>query len=262
MNQSTDKREMALITGASSGIGAALARNLAARGYDLVLTARREDRLQALKTELAATGRRIEVIPEDLGAPGGAESLIRRIEALGLTITFLANNAGFGIHGNFVDHTPERIAQMLQLNIFALTTLTWHFARAMRSRGHGRILQVGSIGAYQPTPYYAPYAATKAYVLLFSEALNYELRGTGVTCTTINPGVTDTEFHDVAEHPKTGLAGMTRMSAESVAGIGINAALRGQAVVTPGLLNKLTALMTKLIPRSVATYFAGLLMRD
>lgn len=262
MNQSNDKREIALITGASSGIGTEFARQLAARGYDLVLTARREDRLQALKTELVATGRRVEVIPEDLGAPGGAESLIRRVEALGWPITFLANNAGFGLHGKFVDHSPERVAPMIQLNIVAVTTLTWHFARSMSSRGHGRILQVGSIGAYQPTPYYASYAATKGYVLLFSEALNYELRGTGVTVTTINPGVTDTEFHDVAEHPKKGLVGMTRMSARAVAGIGINAALRGQAVVTPGLINKLTALATKLVPRSVATYLAGALMRD
>lgn len=262
MNQSNDKREIALITGASSGIGVEMARQLAARGYDLVLTARREDRLQTLKTELAATGRRVEVIPEDLGAHGGADALIRRVEALGWPITFLANNAGFGLHGDFLSHTPERIAQMIELNIVAVTKLSWHFARAMRSRGQGRILQVASIGAYQPTPYYASYAGTKVYVLFFSEAMNRELRGTGVTVTTLNPGMTETEFHDVAEHPKKGLIALTRMSASSVARIGINAALRGQAVVTPGLINKLTALTTKLIPRSLATILAGILMRD
>lgn len=262
MNQGHDKRETALITGASSGIGTDFARQLAARGYDLVLTARRGDRLAALKTELASSGRRIEIITEDLGAVGGAEALIGKVEALGTPITFLVNNAGFGIHGDFTDHSAERVHQMLQLNIVSLTMLTWHFARLMRQRGHGRILQVGSVGAYQPTPYYAPYAGTKAYVLFLSEAVNYELRGTGVTVTTLNPGVTETEFHDVAEHPKTGFIGSTRMTARAVANIGIDAALRGKAVVTPGIINKIAALSTKLVPRSVATFLAGLMMRN
>ncbi len=261
MNKTNDQREIALITGASSGIGTDFARLLAARGYDLVLTARRTDRLQALKTELAATGRRVEVIPEDLGVAGGAESLIQKVEALGWPISFLVNNAGFGLHGDFTDNPPDRVLQMLHLNIVGLTTLTGHFARLMRGRGHGRILQVASVAAYQPTPYYAAYAGTKAYVLFLSEALNFELRGSGVTVTTLNPGVTETEFHDVAEHPKTGFIGSTRMTAKAVAEIGINAALRGQAVITPGIINKIAGLATKLVPRSVATFLAGLMMR-
>lgn len=263
MTKVPDQRQLALITGASSGMGTEFARLLAARGYDLLLTARRADRLLALQTELTAAARvQVEVVPEDLGVPGGAESLIKRVEALGRPVDFVINNAGFGVHGDLLDNDAQRVAQMLQLNLVALTTLTWHFGRAMRARGSGRVLQVSSIAAYQPTPYYAAYAATKAYVLFLSEAANHELRGSGVTVTTLCPGMTETEFHDVAEHPKTGLIAWTRMTAREVAEIGIRSALRGRAVVTPGLLNKLTGLSAKLVPRSWATALAALLMRN
>jgi short-subunit dehydrogenase len=258
-----DKREIALITGASSGIGTEFARDLAARGYDLVLTARREDRLLALQKELMAAGRtQVDVVPEDLGAPDGAASLIRRVEALGRPVSFLVNNAGFGVHGDFLDGGSERIAQMLQLNLVALTTLTWHFGRAMKTRGNGRVLQVSSVGAFQPTPYYAAYSATKAYVLFLSEAVNSELRGSGVTVTTLCPGLTETEFHEVAAHPKSGPITWTAMTAQQVARIGVRGALRGRAVVTPGLMNKIAGLSVKLLPRSWATAMAGLMMRN
>ena len=262
MNPANDKREIALITGASSGIGIEVARELAARGYDLVVTARREDRLLALKKELEAAGRtRVEVLAEDLGAPGGAEALIQRVEALGWPISFLVNNAGFGVHGDFLDHKAERINQMLQLNVAALTTLTWHFGRAMRTRGQGRVLQVSSVGAYQPTPCYAPYAATKAYILFLSEALNNELRGTGVTITTLCPGLTKTEFQEVAVHTVSAGIMMTAMTAQEVARIGVRGALRGRTVVTPGIINKIAALSAKLLPRSWSTAIAGMTMR-
>lgn len=251
----------ALVTGASSGIGADIARELCARGYDLILTARRTDRLEQLKAELESAGRRVTVISEDLSAPGGALSLIRRVDALGIPVSFLVNNAGFGIHGDFLDHDAARLSQMLELNLHALTILTWHYGRGMRARGAGRILQIASIGAYQPSPYYAAYSATKAYVLFLSEALNFELRGSGVTATTICPGLTATEFHDVAEHPKTGLIALTTMTSRSVAAVSVRAALAGKAVVTPGILNKLTGLLVKLIPRSWANAVTGLLMR-
>ncbi len=262
MSTASGSRQTALVTGASSGIGADIARELFARGYDLVLTARRTDRLQALKAELEGGGpARVHVIAADLGTPDGPANLIRQVEELGLPIAFLVNNAGFGLHGDFLDSTSERIDQMLQLNIAALTRLTWHFGRAMRTKGGGRILQVASIGAYSPSPLYAAYSATKVYVLYLSEALNFELRGSGVSVTTICPGVTDTEFHEAAAHPKTGLVAMTMMSSRAVARIGVRAALRGTAVVTPGLLNKLTGLMIKLLPRSWANAGAAVLMR-
>ncbi len=251
-----------MVTGASSGIGADIARALARRGYDLVLTARRTDRLEALKTEIESTGAsKAWVIPADLGVPSGTAELIQRVEALGVPITFLVNNAGFGLHGDFADHDADRLAQMLQLNIASLTTLTWHHVRAMRARGRGRVLQVASIAAFQPTPYYSAYAATKAYVLFLSEALNFELRGTGVTVTTVCPGMTATEFHDVAAHPKTGIVAATTMTSAAVADIAVRAALRGRAVVTPGILNKLTAFFVKLLPRSWVNVGAGWMMK-
>lgn len=259
---SNNAREVALITGASSGIGTEFARELAARGYDLIVTARREDRLQALKRELEASAScRVDVIAADLGSPDGPGSLIRQVEALGKPVSMLVNNAGFGVHGDFLDNDAARVAQMVQLNISTLTTLTWHFGRAMRLQGRGRILQVSSIAAFQPSPYYAAYAATKSYVLFLSEAVNCELRGSGVTVTTLCPGMTATEFHDVAEHPKTGLVAMTSMTARDVARAGLSAAMAGRAVVTAGLLNKLLGLTAKLSPRALATWFAGLLMR-
>ena len=255
-------RETALITGASSGIGADFARELASRGYDLVLTARRTDRLEKLKAELETGGQRtVHVVPADLAAADGARQLIDKVTAIGAPISFLVNNAGFGLHGDFLDHPPERVGEMLQLNMTTLTALTLHFGRAMRERRRGRILQVSSIGAYQPSPYYAAYSATKAYVLFFSEALTFELRGTGVSVTTLCPGLTATEFHDVAAHPKKGLVAMTMMSARAVARIGVRSALRGRAVVTPGLINKLTGLFIKLVPRAWANFVAGLMMK-
>jgi hypothetical protein len=262
MTASQGPREVALITGASSGIGADIARELAREGHDLVLTARRVDRLQALKAEIeGAAGVRVHLIAEDLGTADGAAALIRRVDELGLPISFLVNNAGFGIHGDFLDNDAARLAQMQQLNMVTPATLTWHFGRAMRARGRGRILQIASIGAFQPTPYYAAYSATKAYLLSLSEAVRCELRGSGVTVTTICPGLTATEFHEVANHPKTGLIAMTNMTSLEVARIAVRAAQRGRGVVTPGLINWLTGLLVKLVPRSVATVLSGMLVR-
>lgn len=261
MSQSSD-REIALVTGASSGLGVEFARLLAERKYDLVITARRAERLRTLESELeTAHGVNVEVVVEDLGEPSGTDRLIEKVESLGRPVSVLVNNAGYGLHGLFVDNEAARLQQMLQLNMIALTRLTHHYVRAMVARGRGRILQVSSVGAFQPTPHYAAYSATKSYVLWLAEALQRELRGTGVTCTTICPGLTDTEFHEVAAHPKSGLVATTMMSARAVAGIGIRSMMRGRAVVTPGLINKLTELAVKLVPRSLATWLAGLLMR-
>ena len=252
----------ALVTGASSGIGAAFARNLAARKHDCVLTARRTDRLEALAAELEkAHGVRARVVASDLGVPGGAERLVSAVGELGVEVDVLVNNAGFGIYGTFVDQPAERVSQMIELNLVALTTLTGHYARQMAGRGRGRILQVSSVGAYQPSPLYAVYSATKAYVLSFSEAINYELRPRGVSVTTICPGLTATEFHDVADHVKPGWMGLLTMTADDVAAIGVRAMMQGRAVVTPGLPNKLTAFFVRLLPRSAVTAAAAASMR-
>ena len=258
----TDSRT-ALITGASSGIGAAIARNLAGRKYDCVLTARRTDRLQALASELEkAHGVRAHVIASDLGIPGGADRLAAAVAELGVAVDVLVNNAGFGVYGAFVDQPAERVSQMIELNLTSLTTLTRHYVKPMVERRRGRILQISSVGAYQPSPLYAVYSATKAYVLSFSEALDYELRGTGVTVTTVCPGLTATEFHEVADHVKPRWMNGLTMTADEVAALAVRATMNGRAVLTPGLPNKLTAFFVRLLPRSFVTAMAAMSMRS
>jgi uncharacterized protein len=252
----------ALVTGASSGIGAAIAEVLAERKMDLVITARRGDRLEALRDALIqAHGVAVDIIPHDLCAPDGAEALYEKVKGLDREIGVLINNAGFGVYGNSWDQDHGRIKQMLELNVKSLTTLTHEYCAEMVTRGHGRILQVSSIGAYQPTPMYAVYSATKAYVLSMSQAMNRELRGTGVSITTLCPGLTESEFHEVAAHIKPKSMDWMTMSSRKVAEIGVKAMLKGKAVVTPGLVNKISAFMVKLIPRSAATWVAGRLMQ-
>jgi uncharacterized protein len=252
----------ALVTGASSGIGAAIAGVLAERKMDLVITARRADRLEALRDELIqAHGVAVDIIPHDLCAPDGADVLYEKVKGLDREIGVLVNNAGFGVYGSSWDQDLDRVNQMLVLNMSALTTLTHRYCAEMVTRGHGRILQVSSIAAYQPTPLYAVYAATKAYVLFMSQAMNRELCGTGVTITTLCPGLTESEFHEVAAHIKPRSLDFMMMSSRKVADIGVKAMLKGRPVVTPGLVNKINAFLVKLMPRSAATWVAGLLMQ-
>jgi short-subunit dehydrogenase len=256
------EKTTALVTGASSGIGAAIATVLAERKYDLVLTARRAERLEALKAELgAAHGVSVDVIALDLGVPGGADALYRRAHALGKPIGVLVNNAGFGVYGKSLEADDDSIRGMLELNVIALTTLTHAFGRDMVKAGSGRILQVASIAAFQPSPLYAAYAATKAYVLQLSVAMQHELAGTGVTITTMNPGLTESEFHERAQHIKPKSMDWMYMSARKVAEIGVDAMLAGRTVVTPGVLNKLAGSGAKWVPRSVAAAVAGSMMK-
>lgn len=256
----------ALITGASSGIGREFALLLAQRGYDIVITARREDRLQTLAEEVReAHGVAVDVIAHDLGTTGAAEALYDQVtgESSGLAkdIDILINNAGFGVYGNSWDMDNQRVKTMLELNMTSLTTLTHRYCADMVKRGRGRVLQVSSIGAFQPAPLYASYAATKAYVLYFSQALNWELKGTGVTVSTLCPGLTETEFHEVADHIKPKSMDSLMMSARKVAQIGLKGMFKGKAVVTPGFMNKLTQWMVGAMPRSWATAIAGKMMK-
>lgn len=260
--QASAPRRTALITGASSGIGAALARKLAMRRYDCVLTARRTDRLEKLASELEHDyGVLASAIGADLADREGTAKLIERVEKLGVTVDILVNNAGFGVYGAFVDQADERIARMLELNLISLTSLTHHYVRNMVARRTGRVLQVASVGAYQPSPRYAVYSATKSYVLSFSQALNRELRGTGVTVTTVCPGLTATEFHEVAAHKKAKWMDLVTMTADEVAEIAVRSMLRGRSVVTAGFVNKLMAVVVKFLPRSWATNLAEMTMR-
>jgi hypothetical protein len=243
-------RPVALITGASSGIGAALARELAADGHDLILVARSEPALAALAAELKqAHGTDATVLAADLGKPGAVDALFRRVGERGAVVDVLVNNAGYGDGGFFHEEEPARIDGMIALNIGALTDLTRVFLPGMIERRRGRILQVASTAAYQPGPMMAVYCATKAYVLSLSLALSEEVRGTGVTVTALCPGATKTNFAKVANIEKNPLFSMMAvMSPAAVARQGYQALKRGQRVVVTGMTNRVGALMGSLLP--------------
>ncbi|MFH1469792.1 MAG: SDR family oxidoreductase [Pseudomonadota bacterium] len=246
----------AVVTGASSGLGDAFARQLAQRGLSVLLVARRRERLEALAAVLQAEHKvEVEVLAQDLGAPGAAEKVHAAMG--GRRVEVLVNNAGYGVQGPFREHDWAAHEAMLRVDILALTELTWRFARHMVAQGSGRILQVASIGAAQPTPWFAAYGAAKAYVLSFSEALDFELRGTGVTVTTISPGATDTEFAQRAGTEFKGMARRMLMTPAEVAAIGLRATFRGRRAVVPGWLNAFNTWFQRVIPRRVATWIAA-----
>jgi short-subunit dehydrogenase len=262
MRDSDIRNRWALVTGASSGLGVDFARELARRGCNPILVARREERLRALAAELSETyGVDADVVPMDLGARDAPERLYRAFSDRGRRVDILINNAGFGVHGKFLDNAWERERAMLELNIIALVQLTKLFAAGMVERGFGRILQVASTAAYQPVPTYAAYGASKAFVLSFGEALNHELKGTGVTCTVVSPGVTETEFQTVAGHEYNSYMRLTQMKSADVARIGIRAMLRGRSSVIAGLHNALLAGSGRLTPRRLTTALAGFFMK-
>jgi len=252
----------ALVTGASSGLGIEFARELARRGADLVLVARSEPPMQALARELREAGRTVHVRPVDLSDVTAREALVAALAADGIAVDVLVNNAGFGVFGAFAETPWERLESMLAVDVLALTHLTRLLLPAMRERGFGRVLQVASTGAFQPTPYYAAYAAAKSYVLEFSYAVDVELRGSGVRCTVVSPGVTATGFFEVSGQRPTWYQRLTRMQAPAVAREGVAAMLRGRSGVITGWVNALMAHGTRLMPRSLAARVAGVLMRN
>lgn len=239
----------AVVTGASSGLGAEFARQLAARKVDVVLVARRRERLEALADELRADhGVRADVVAVDLATPDSPHRLFLEATREGRTVDLLVNNAGFGLYQDFVEESWERTQRMLFLNIMALVELSHRFALHMLESGApGWILNVGSVGAYQPVPGFAAYAASKAFVRDFTEALNHELRGTPIAATVVNPGPTRTEFMDVAG--MGGTSGLREriafMDADEVARIGLEALFRGKPNVVTGWLNKITTFVTR-----------------
>ena len=247
-------RPVALVTGASSGLGLELARVAAARGFDLVLVARTESALQRLAEELERDhGAASSVVPADLSDPGAPAAVADAVAALGLEVDVLVNNAGYGVYGDFLDTDLEIERGMIGVNVTALTDLAKRFARPMVERGRGRILNVASTAAFQPGPRMAVYYATKAYVLSFSIALSAELDGTGVTVTCLAPGPVRTPFRERARVSASRLfSGERGMEPADVARAGWRGLERGRRLVVPGVWNRVGATVARLVPLSVA----------
>jgi uncharacterized protein len=252
-------RPVALVTGASSGIGAALAREAAKDGHDLVLVARRREPMQALAAELKTAGAESTIILADLSKAGAAAALMRDIEARGIVIDVLINNAGFGDNARFDQADPDKVAAMLQVNVMALTELTRLVLPGMVARRRGRIMLLASTAGFQPGPKMAVYYASKGYVLSFGQAVAYELRRTGVTVTTVCPGATATEFAQGAHmEGSTLFSGPVRaMQAADVARLGYRGLKDGRAVVITGAINAIMAASARLSPTFVALRIAN-----
>jgi short-subunit dehydrogenase len=255
-------RPLALVTGASSGIGIDLARELARDGYDLVLSARRVEPMQKLAEELKGLGAATTILAADLSKPGAAPALARDLDARGLVIDCLINNAGLGDNGPFHAGDPTRIGEMLNVNIVALTELTRLLLPGMVTRRRGTVMLVASTAAFQPGPFMAVYCATKAYVLSLGEAIAYELHGTGVTLSVLCPGATDTEFAVVANTTEMPFLKRTpHMTAAEVARQGYAALKGGRAVLVTGWFNKMGAFVSRLAPRSTVTALTASMLK-
>jgi uncharacterized protein len=261
MKQHELVNQTALVTGASGGLGADFARQLAARGAGLVLVARREEQLRAVAAEIEkTTAISAQIVPLDLAASDAPAVLYQRLHELGIHVDILVNNAGFGLYGGFASIPWEREKEMLNLDMITLTHMTKLFIQDMLARNSGYILQVSSIGAYQPSPTYATYSAAKAYVLSMGEALNYELRRSGVSVTVISPGVTATEFLKVAGQSPNLYQRLMMMDSPTVARIGIESMLRRRPSVVPGFFNSFTVFATRFLPRRTQAAMANFMM--
>jgi short-subunit dehydrogenase len=251
----------ALVTGASSGLGADFARELARRGAGLTLVARREDRLRALQRELeGGHGAEVQVVALDLNDPDAPDRLLADTRARGRPVDVLVNNAGFGLYGPFSKLDWERERAMLELDMIVPVHLTKLFLPGMLERGRGWVLNIASIGAYQPSPLYASYSAAKSFILNFTEALSYELRGSGVRATALSPGIVATEFLHVSGQQATRYQRMTMMDSPTVARLGIEAMLKGRPSLVPGRLNAASVWSNRLLPRRVSAALAHRLM--
>ena len=267
MAQTTKARRLAVITGASSGLGTEFARLAAAEGFETLLITRRVDRLHAVASELEEKyGTRAHVLGLDLTEPDASERVMEAIDAIGMVPEVLVNNAGFGAFGPALDMDPARLRRMLELNAGALTELSLRVGRKMRDMGRGRIMNVASTAAFQACPYLGVYGATKAFVLSFTEALAEELRGTAVAATVFCPGPTRTEFGDAAGLAKENAFDLCDLeSAERPADIaartGWEGMMRGKRVVIDGWTNRLIARVAWALPRGIVSRLAAFILK-
>jgi short-subunit dehydrogenase len=249
-------RPVALVTGASSGIGYDLVKIFAARGHDVVLVARDLERLERAAAECRAMGANAIVIPIDLAAASAPTRIYEQLAAARVAVDVLVNNAGFGTHGPFASIPADADLQLLQVNIVALTHLTKLFLPPMLARGRGRILNVASLASFQPGPLMATYFASKAYVLHLTEAIAQELSGAGVTVTALCPGPVRTEFRKRAGSEGKSSFG-SAMEPGAVAQAGYEGMMRGRRIVIPGARGRALAVVSRLAPRRLVTWAAG-----
>ncbi|MEM9666791.1 MAG: SDR family oxidoreductase [Bacteroidota bacterium] len=249
----TYKGSTILVTGASRGIGAAIARQLIDPSVRLLLTARNEEKLQALAHEIEAHGGHSAIFPHDLGVPGAASTLYAQITEQGYAPDVLINNAGFGSHSAFAEHDLDDFSSMVTLNVTNLMALTHRCLPHMRAQGRGGVLNVASTAAYTPIPFMAVYGATKSFVLSFSQALHAEVKPDGVTVTCLCPGPTDTSFFDRAQFDRTQVEGSVLGAAgfetpEYVAKVGLQALLAGHMSVVAGTSNRVAVAAGRVLP--------------
>ena len=265
MMSSAEQGQTALITGASSGIGEALALRFARAGFNLVLVARSADKLKALASALAKEhGVKVWVAPADLAQPGAAQKLATSMKRARRPIDVLVNNAGVLEHGNFIEMPAQRHRELIALNVTALTDLLSAFVPPMVARGRGRVLNVASIAAFQPVPMLATYAATKAYVLSLTESLAEEIKGSGVTVTALCPGITATGMLSQAQQASSELnklPGFLVGSVDDVADEGFAACMQGQVIRVPGTVNLAATVAGRATPKWLLRRVSGAMVR-
>lgn len=253
---------IAVVTGASSGLGREIALSLSRRGFEPLLVARRADRLEALREEISKAGGRAHVLELDVTSAGAAGRTVKAARSAGEVVA-LVNNAGVGVYGPFRDTPRAEVLKVVDLNVRALVEFTSAFLPLLVAGRQTFVLNVASTAAFQPVPWQAVYAATKAFVLSFTEGLAVELEGTGVSVSALCPGPTDTEFLDLAAYEKKGLsiprAALAR--AADVAEAGVDGVLSGKRVIVPGLLNRAGTAAATLAPRSLVAWAAGRLFK-
>ena len=255
-------RPIALVTGASFGIGECIARLLAERGHDLVLVARDASRLEALAKELEGSfGAKTQVLPADLTDTEQLASVEARCHDGGAPIDMLVNNAGFGTFGPLHTLDIDTEVRQIQLNVVALVRLTHAAATGMVARGRGGILNVSSLAGFQPGPANATYSATKAFVTSFTEAVHEELKGTGVNVTVLCPGFTHTGFQAVANAPAEAVPGFMWQEAEPVAREGLDALAKNKAIAIPGGLNKVLGSFSMVTPHAITRRVGGAVLK-